>query len=129
MSGAIKSVADLIATGLVRDDAALETVAQKYAAGITPDVLALIDKTDPDNPIARQFVASPQELVSMPEERVDPIGDLSHSSVEGIVHRYPDRVLLKAVDVCPVCCQFCFRRKMVGPQGLRTMMISRCWRR
>jgi lysine 2,3-aminomutase len=41
--------------------------------------------------------------------------------VEGIVHRYPDRVLLKAVHVCPVYCRFCFRREMVGPQGLGTL--------
>ena len=39
----------------------------------------------------------------------------------GIVHRYPDRVLLKAVHVCPVYCRFCFRREMVGPQGLGTL--------
>src|SRR5690606_33750444 len=47
--------------------------------------------------------------------------DLSHSPVTGIVHRYPDRVLLKAVHVCPVYCRFCFRREMVGPQGLGTL--------
>jgi lysine 2,3-aminomutase len=41
--------------------------------------------------------------------------------VDGIVHRYPDRVLLKAVHVCPVYCRFCFRREMVGPQGLGTL--------
>ena len=33
----------------------------------------------------------------------------------GLVHRYPDRVLLKLVSVCPVYCRFCFRREMVGP--------------
>jgi lysine 2,3-aminomutase len=37
------------------------------------------------------------------------------------VHRYPDRVLLKAVHICPVYCRFCFRREMVGPQGLGTL--------
>ena len=46
----------------------------------------------------------------------DPIGDDAHSPVEGIVHRYPDRVLLKLVHVCPVYCRFCFRREMVGPR-------------
>src|SRR5690606_13810817 len=64
------------------------------------------------------------ELVTTPDERVDPIGDLTHSPVEGIVHRYPDRVLLKAVHVCPVYCRFCFRREMVGPQGLGTLTAS-----
>ena len=50
-----------------------------------------------------------------PEERADPIGDHAHSPVEGIVHRYPDRVLLKLTHVCAVYCRFCFRREMVGP--------------
>src|ERR1700759_5663309 len=45
----------------------------------------------------------------------DPIGDHAHSPVAGIVHRYPDRVLLKLVHVCAVYCRFCFRREMVGP--------------
>ena len=82
---------------------------------------ALIDPADPHDPIARQFVPDAAELATTPEERADPIGDLAHSPVEGIVHRYPDRVLLKAVHVCPVYCRFCFRREMVGPQGLGTL--------
>ena len=52
---------------------------------------------------------------SQPEESGDPIGDDAHSPVEGIVHRYPDRVLLKLVNACAVYCRFCFRREMVGP--------------
>jgi len=121
MSGALKSVTDLKAARLVAPGAALDAVAEKYAIGITPAVLDLIDPNDPDDPIARQFVPTADELTTMPEERADPIGDLAHSPVEGIVHRYPDRVLLKAVHVCPVYCRFCFRREMVGPQGLGTL--------
>jgi lysine 2,3-aminomutase len=55
------------------------------------------------------------ELRTQDGEASDPIGDDAHSPVEGIVHRYPDRVLLKLVHVCPVYCRFCFRREMVGP--------------
>lgn len=117
----VKSVADLKAARLVAPDVALDEVAESYAIGITPAVLDLIDPDDPDDPIARQFVPRPDELTNTPEERADPIGDLAHSPVEGIVHRYPDRVLLKAVHVCPVYCRFCFRREMVGPQGLGTL--------
>ena len=40
----------------------------------------------------------------------------AHSPVEGIVHRYPDRVLLKLTHVCAVYCRFCFRREMIGPR-------------
>ena len=117
----IKSVSGLVEAGLLDEGADIEAVAQKYAVAITPAMLDLIDRADPYDPMARQFVPSSAELVTTPEERADPIGDLAHSPVEGIVHRYPDRVLLKAVHVCPVYCRFCFRREMVGPQGLGTL--------
>jgi len=108
---------ELVAHRLARaaDLAALEKVAARYAVAVTPDIAALIDAGDPDDPIARQFVPSPDELVSHPSERADPIGDDAHSPVAGIVHRYPDRVLFKLVHVCAVYCRFCFRREMVGP--------------
>ena len=123
MRAAIKTVEALVEAGL-SDGAGLDVVAAKYAIGITPDIAALIDPNDPDDPMAKQFVPDVAELVTTPEERVDPIGDLSHSPVTGIVHRYPDRALLKAVHVCPVYCRFCFRREMVGPQGLGTLTAS-----
>jgi lysine 2,3-aminomutase len=56
-----------------------------------------------------------------PGESADPIGDHAHEPVQGIVHRYPDRVLLKPVHVCAVYCRFCFRRAMVGPGGVRAL--------
>ncbi|MGR9353919.1 lysine-2,3-aminomutase-like protein [Rhizobium leguminosarum] len=119
----IKSVDDLVKAGLVAsaDRASLEEVAARYAIALTPAISKLIDRTDPSDPIARQFVPDIAELTVAREERADPIGDHAHSPVEGIVHRYPDRVLLKAVHVCPVYCRFCFRREMVGPQGLGTL--------
>ncbi|TAV91595.1 lysine-2,3-aminomutase-like protein [Rhizobium leguminosarum] len=119
----IKSVDDLLKAGLVApaDRVALEEVAARYAVALTPAISKLIDRADPDDPIARQFVPDAAELTIAAEERADPIGDHAHSPVEGIVHRYPDRVLLKAVHVCPVYCRFCFRREMVGPQGLGTL--------
>ncbi|ANM12706.1 MULTISPECIES: lysine-2,3-aminomutase-like protein [unclassified Rhizobium] len=119
----LKSVDDLVMAGLVApaDRLALEEVAARYAIALTPAMTRLIDRADPDHPIARQFVPDAAELTITREERADPIGDQAHSPVEGIVHRYPDRVLLKAVHVCPVYCRFCFRREMVGPQGLGTL--------
>ncbi|WP_262267846.1 lysine-2,3-aminomutase-like protein [Microvirga yunnanensis] len=119
----IRTPVELTEAGLVGPDerAAIEAVAERYAIAISPAMAALIDRGDPQDPIARQFVPDAAELTIMPDERADPIGDLSHSPVEGIVHRYPDRVLLKAVHVCPVYCRFCFRREMVGPQGLGTL--------
>lgn len=119
----IKSVDDLTKAGLVPEEErpALEDVAARYAIALTPAIARLIDRDDPADPIARQFVPDAAELLLTPEERADPIGDHAYSPVEGIVHRYPDRVLLKAVHVCPVYCRFCFRREMVGPQGLGTL--------
>jgi lysine 2,3-aminomutase len=119
----LRTAADLARAGLVPAESLpeLEQVAARYAVAITPAVATLIDPADPSDPVARQFVPDAAELTLAPEERADPIGDLAHSPVEGIVHRYPDRVLLKAVHVCPVYCRFCFRREMVGPQGLGTL--------
>ena len=93
----------------------LEQVAARYAIAITPALADLIDPADQHDPIARQFVPDARELHSEPQESRDPIGDDAHSPVEGIVHRYPDRVLLKLVNACAVYCRFCFRREMVGP--------------
>jgi lysine 2,3-aminomutase len=119
----IKSVDDLTKAGLVAESErpGLDEVAGRYAIALTPTIARLIDRDDPMDPIARQFVPDAAELLLTPEERADPIGDHAYSPVEGIVHRYPDRVLLKAVHVCPVYCRFCFRREMVGPQGLGTL--------
>jgi lysine 2,3-aminomutase len=113
----LRTADDLVDAGLVDsiNAAELAKVTTAYATAITPAVASLIDRADPNDPIARQFVPSPAELDIRPEELPDPIGDKAHQPVEGIVHRYPDRVLLKAVSVCPVYCRFCFRREMVGP--------------
>ncbi len=90
-------------------------VAEKYAVAVTPDLRQLMDPANPADPIARQYLPSLEELNVRPEELVDPIGDNRHSPVKGIVHRYPDRVLLKPAHTCAVYCRFCFRREMVGP--------------
>jgi len=119
----LRTPAALVAAELVPLErlAALEAVAARYAVSLTPDVLDIIHSDDPADPIARQFVPDPAELETTPEERADPIGDDAHSPVEGIVHRYPDRVLLKLVHVCPVYCRFCFRRETVGPHRRRSL--------
>lgn len=116
-SNTLRSPADLLEHGLASLDALpeLEKVAARYAVAVTPDVAALIDPSDPHDPIARQYVPSVNELVTQSHENADPIGDHAHSPVSGIVHRYPDRVLFKVVHVCAVYCRFCFRREMVGP--------------
>jgi len=111
----------LAAAGLVAPEAlpALERVAAQYAVAVSPAMAELIEAAD--DPIARQFVPTEAELDVRPGESGDPIGDLAHQPVEGIVHRYPDRCLLKLNHACAVYCRFCFRREMVGPAGLRPL--------
>ncbi len=94
----------------------LQPVAQHYAIAVTDTMVSLIDPQDLTDPIALQFVPDEREIVTLPEELSDPIGDHAHEPVPGLVHRYPDRALLKLVHVCPVYCRFCFRREMVGPK-------------
>ena len=109
-------IEDLAERGLVPPERLpeLRRVAENFAVALTGDVAALIDPADPNDPIAAQFVPRTDELATAPEESGDPIGDERWSPVPGIVHRYPDRVLLKPILVCPVYCRFCFRREQVG---------------
>ena len=113
----IRTAAQLVAAGLADPSAreALEAVGHRYAVALTPEIQALIDT--PDDPIGRQFIPHPAELDTAPHELTDPIGDEAHSPLPGLVHRYPDRVLLKPLLICPVYCRFCFRREHVGPGG------------
>jgi lysine 2,3-aminomutase len=106
----------LVSAGLV-DASRLEEirrVAGKFAVALTADVAALIDPANSADPIAAQFVPNVAELEIARDERTDPIGDARWSPIPGIVHRYPDRVLLKPTLLCPVYCRFCFRREVVG---------------
>ncbi len=122
----LRKPGDLVAAGLAPRERLPELgrVAARYALAITPDMAELIDPSDPADPIARQLMPDIAELEATPEEDADPIGDFAHSPVEGIVHRYPDRVLLKPTHTCAVYCRFCFRREMVGPEGLSNLTAA-----
>jgi len=119
MDRTIRQVSELVSEGLVSPARAeeIEEIASRYAVAITPEMAALIAQSDPADPIARQFLPDPRELETSPEESSDPIGDHTHEPIKGIVHRYPDRVLLKPLHACAVYCRFCFRREDVGPGG------------
>jgi len=116
-SKTLRGASALVEAQLIKPErlAALKNVASRYAVAITPAIVDLVDTADPHDPIALQFVPDERELKSHWEETADPIGDDAYSPVPGVVHRYPDRVLLKVVNVCAVYCRFCFRREMVGP--------------
>ena len=107
---------DLVPAGLVEASrlGEIRRVAGEFAVALTADVAALIDPANSADPIAAQFVPNGAELEIARDERTDPIGDAHWSPIPGIVHRYPDRVLLKPTLLCPVYCRFCFRREVVG---------------
>lgn len=113
----LRTATDLIDAGLApaASRAALDAVAARYATAIPPALAVLIG--DPADPIGLQFIPHSLELVTQPHETPDPIGDDALSPIKGIVHRYPDRALLKPTLTCPVYCRFCFRREHVGPDG------------
>ncbi|MFN4184734.1 MAG: lysine-2,3-aminomutase-like protein [Hyphomonas sp.] len=108
---------ELLAAGIISADQLplISRVAESYVIALPEQLAALIDKADPSDPIRAQYVPSGEELRVQPGEMEDPIGDAAHSPLPGIVHRYPDRVLLKITSTCPVYCRFCFRRERVGP--------------
>jgi lysine 2,3-aminomutase len=115
----ITSIDGLVEAGLVPEPrrSALRRVAESFAVSVSAHVQGLIDAHDPADPIARQYLPDARELEQAAHELADPIGDAVHSPVKGIVHRYPDRVLLQLVTVCAVYCRFCFRRESVGPDS------------
>ena len=118
--GATLRSADALAdAGLITADRlpALRAVGARYAVAVTPTLADLVDRDDPADPIARQFLPHAAELEVHPGESGDPVGEGAFSPVEGIVHRYPDRCLLKITHTCATYCRFCFRREMVGPDG------------
>ena len=108
---------EIVQAGLAPPErlAELRAAATRYAIGLTPALASLIDCDDPADPVARQFVPDGRELVRDTSETDDPIGDDLKSPVKGLVHRYPDRVLIKLVAACAVYCRFCFRRERIGP--------------
>ncbi|MEO1544606.1 MAG: lysine-2,3-aminomutase-like protein [Pseudomonadota bacterium] len=126
----LTSVNDLADAGLISpsDADALSPIGARYAVALSPTITNAIRREQAsgqmDGPMARQFLPDVREGVTRDEEMADPIGDDLKSPVPGIVHRYPDRLLLKLATACPVYCRFCFRREQVGP-GQSAMLAPR----
>ena len=104
--GTLRTVQQLAERGWVGDEEreALNAVAAEFAIAIPSHIAAQLDSGAEG--LRAQFLPTRAELRFTDAERSDPIGDHVHSPIEGIVHRYPDRVLLKPVHVCPVYCRF-----------------------
>jgi lysine 2,3-aminomutase len=86
----------------------------KLSMAITPYFFNLIDRNDPDCPIRRQVIPRGEELVTSPEEMLDPVGEEGAMGVDGLVHRYPDRCLFLVTNVCAAYCRYCTRSRLVS---------------
>ena len=86
----------------------------RFIMGIPPYWASLMDPDDPTCPIRRQAVPVEDEYRLSPNDMIDPLGEDSHMPVPGLVHRYPDRVLLLVVEICSMYCRFCTRSRVVG---------------
>lgn len=99
----------------------LQQIVQQFSVRLTDHMVSVIDGDGNaalhNAGVARQFVPSEDELTILPDEDADPIGDDRYSPVAGIVHRYPDRVLLKVSHLCAVYCRYCFRKEMIGAKS------------
>jgi lysine 2,3-aminomutase len=118
-----RQVEELVAAGLIPKEGIelLRAVTEKFALRLPVGLaerMEHIDNLPPggdSGPLARQYLPDARELLEASFESADPIGDEAFTPVAGIVHRYPDRVLLKANHLCPAYCRFCFRNNTVGP--------------
>lgn len=90
-----------------------------FRVDVTPYFASLMDANDPDCPIRRQILPTAQELVSFSAEMVDSLNEDAHSPVPGLVHRYPDRVLMLVTTQCASYCRYCTRSRIVGDPGLQ----------
>jgi lysine 2,3-aminomutase len=93
------------------EQARLKLVTIKYPLAITPYYLSLIDPANPDDPIRIQAVPSFDEISLAGIGTEDPLEEKRDSVVPGLVHRYPDRVLIVLTDICPMLCRHCTRKR------------------
>jgi len=102
------------------EEKGIEGCGEKLSMSIPPYFASLMDPEDPACPIRLQCVPQGHELEISSEEMADPCGEDEHSPVRGLVHRYPDRVLFLANEMCAMYCRYCTRSRMVG-DGNRTL--------
>ncbi len=86
----------------------------RLALAVTPYFVSLMDPNNPNCPIRRQAIPRIEECHLSKNDMVDPCGEDKNSPVAGLVHRYPDRVLLLVTDQCATYCRYCTRRRLVG---------------
>ncbi len=105
-------------TGIKFDDkekADLQKTFEKFPLSITPYYLSVINKSNYRNdPVFKQAFGGIEELTTLKSEYADPLAEDKDSPVEGIIHRYPDRVLFHVSNICSMYCRHCTRKRKVG---------------
>jgi lysine 2,3-aminomutase len=99
---------------LTQDEIAGLSTPGRFRVDVTPYFASLIDLDDPDCPIRRQVIPTNHELKPFESEMIDSLAEEAHSPVPGLVHRYPDRVLMLVTTQCASYCRFCTRSRIVG---------------
>jgi lysine 2,3-aminomutase len=101
--------------------AAIERHRGPLPLGVTPYYMSLIDPRNPAQGLRRTTIPTLAEFTRGPGEQDDPLGEDAHSPTPGLVHRYPDRVLLLVTNFCSVYCRYCTRARLVGASGERAL--------
>ncbi len=91
---------------------------KRFRMAITPYYAALMDRGYRRCPIRLQGVPRIEELELDTAGLRDPLNEEANSPVPGLIHRYPDRVLLLVTNRCPMYCRHCTRRRIVGDEDL-----------
>jgi len=103
---------------------ALEQGGSMLPVGVTPYYMSLLSHDNPNQPLRRSVIPTTHEFVCAAGESADPLAEEEMSPVPGLVHRYPDRVLLLVSDFCSTYCRYCTRSRVVG-HGILTPAMSR----
>ncbi|MBC8512196.1 MAG: KamA family radical SAM protein [Dehalococcoidia bacterium] len=106
----VEELAELVPL-TTREQAQIKLVTTKYPLSVTPHYLSLINFNDPDDPIRKQAIPSFQEIALADIGLEDPLAEERDSVVPGLVHRYPDRVLMLLTNLCPMLCRHCTRKR------------------
>lgn len=119
----VRALADLDRMFRLTDDERQSIEMHKGAlpVGITPYYASLVDPENPAQGLRRTVLPVMGEYLRSRGEADDPLGEDAHSPVPGLVHRYPDRVLLLVTNFCSVYCRYCTRARMVGSVGERSI--------
>ncbi|WP_317054856.1 KamA family radical SAM protein [Roseovarius rhodophyticola] len=129
MRARIRSVAELERIFDLSDEEreAVSRHAGGLPVGITPYYASIMGLGEPGEPLRRTHIPVGQEYLSTPGEADDPLGEDHDTSVPGLVHRYPDRVLFLTTGTCSTYCRYCTRSRMVGQSGGEYQFSTRQW--